>query len=231
MGEKFNRDAPWIMDQLMADFGLTVNAAAGIVGNAGHESGGFELLQEIKPRAGRGGYGWFQWTGPRRVAFEKFLSDNNLSATDREANYAFLKFELQTTEKRSLTAMAGVEDTIRDQTIAFENAFERSGVKNYPSRLAYAQQAYDAWQAKHRVANRAPMAPAGAAAATAGGAVAVGVGAAVWNFFGWVGLVVFLLIAAVVIYFISRLVQRVKGGGIAKNKAPRRSQEPPEVEN
>src|SRR5437868_1683750 len=64
------------MADLIRDFELEDFQAAGIVGNGGTESGGFEKLQEISPTAGRGGLGHFQWTGPRRVAFEQWIARN-----------------------------------------------------------------------------------------------------------------------------------------------------------
>src|SRR5207237_660573 len=76
-----------------------------ILGNIGHECGGFRLMQELRPTSGRGGFGWVQWTGPRRVAFEKFCDDNGLEPTSDAANYRFLKLELQTTEKATVPAM------------------------------------------------------------------------------------------------------------------------------
>lgn len=56
----FRSKAPWIMNMLMQDFPLGTDDAAAIVGNLGHESGGFALMQELKPivSGSRGGYGW-----------------------------------------------------------------------------------------------------------------------------------------------------------------------------
>ena len=92
----FETDAPWAMDKLIADFGFSVEDAAAIMGNAGHESIGFTTLQEIKPvvKGSAGGFGWFQWTGPRRRLFEAYCKRNGLNPTSREANYAYLFVEL-----------------------------------------------------------------------------------------------------------------------------------------
>lgn len=86
----------WVVRRLEKDAGLTVEQAAGLVGNLGYESGGFKLLQEIKPLVpgSAGGYGWAQWTGPRRRAFEKWCVENALFPHSDEANYGFLLHEL-----------------------------------------------------------------------------------------------------------------------------------------
>jgi tail lysozyme len=67
-GATFAQKAPGIMSNLTQDFGLTREQAAGLVGNFGAETGGFAKLQEVKPLVpgSRGGWGWAQWTGPRR---------------------------------------------------------------------------------------------------------------------------------------------------------------------
>ena len=68
----FRDKAPGVMRALIADFDLAVGDAAAVLGNLGHECGGFRLMQEQKPTVpgSRGGYGWAQWTGPRRRKFE-----------------------------------------------------------------------------------------------------------------------------------------------------------------
>ena len=126
-----------IAADLRRDFGLTANQAAGVVGNLGHESGGFRHYQEISPTSGRGGAGWAQWTGPRRTAFENYTRANNLNPQSYEANYGFLKNELTGTHRNALTALKKA-NTVQDAVYAFEGQFERAGVKNYGSRMRYA---------------------------------------------------------------------------------------------
>src|SRR5262249_36370806 len=71
---------PKIMADLMRDFGLTDIQAAGILGNIGQECGGFTLWQEAHPLGGgQGGYGWCQWTGPRRTSFFAWCAQQGLS--------------------------------------------------------------------------------------------------------------------------------------------------------
>lgn len=83
--------------KLMADPDLKLppGAALGVVQNLFKESG----LQGINERnpvvpGSRGGFGWAQWTGDRRVDFEQFARDNDLDPSSAVANYAFLKHDL-----------------------------------------------------------------------------------------------------------------------------------------
>jgi hypothetical protein len=144
----FRATAPRYMRKLMDDFGLSELDAAAVFGNAGHESLGFTKLQEIKPTVAgsRGGYGWFQWTGPRRRDFEAYCERNNLKPSDNDANYAFLFVELKGPEKRALGKLKSA-DTLNEKVVAFEEAFERSGVKAFAKRQRWAAIALDAFKA------------------------------------------------------------------------------------
>jgi hypothetical protein len=147
---KFAEYAPRIMRDLIAEpgFGFGVYDAAAIVGNAGHESGGLEKMQEIAPvvKGSRGGYGWFQWTGPRRRAFEKWAKAKGLSVDSYEANYGFLVHELRGPEK-SAVAKTKAAKTLDAKVKAFELAYERAGVKHYPSRNRWARRALELYEA------------------------------------------------------------------------------------
>lgn len=135
------------MRRLMADFDLDVEDAAAILGNLGHESAGFTELQEEKPtvKGSRGGYGWAQWTGPRRKAYERFCKENDLDPASDEANYGYLKYELEGPESAAIDRVKRAED-LRDKVIQFELGFERAGVKHYNSRVKYAVQAMAAFK-------------------------------------------------------------------------------------
>lgn len=143
--QTFRQKAPWLMRRLIADFSISILDAAAIAGNAGHESGGLIKLQEIRPtvKGSRGGYGWFQWTGPRRKAFETFCVKQKLSISSDEANYQFLAYELKTSEKAAIPAVKKAKD-LPAKVIAFEQAFERAGVKHYDSRVRWAEIALEA---------------------------------------------------------------------------------------
>ena len=73
--------------RLMRDLGLSDVQAAGLLGNLGHETGGFRHLQEIAPAVpGPPGRLWpAQWTGPRRGALEGWCRARGPDPADPEA--------------------------------------------------------------------------------------------------------------------------------------------------
>ncbi len=159
-GSTFASKAPGVMRQLMADFGLTREQAAGILGNLGHESAGFRQMQEQRPMipGSRGGWGWAQWTGPRRRAFEKWVAERGLDPKSDEANYGFLRHELQTSQRGALAAVKR-QSSAMGAMQAFELEFERSGVKAWGSRQKWTQRALDAYKADpSAIAGAAPSA-------------------------------------------------------------------------
>lgn len=130
---------------LMRDFKLNDNAATGIVASLAAESGGFKTLQEINPQGGknaRGGYGYAQWTGPRRRQFEAWTAENNLDINSYEANYGFLKHELQGPEGRVLADLNNAKDA-REATTMFTGSaqsgkgFLRPGIPNWGGRYSW----------------------------------------------------------------------------------------------
>jgi hypothetical protein len=127
---------------LRSMFGFDNRDIAAIMGNGGHESAGFLKLQEIKPvvKGSRGGFGIFQWTGPRRRAYEAWCAQNGHDPTSYEANIGFLIHELKGPEKRAVSAVKNAP-TLAQKVIAFEKAYERAGVKHYDSRQAWALKA------------------------------------------------------------------------------------------
>lgn len=118
------------MQRLMDDPDLRMSPeeAAGVMGSLWHESGGFKQMQEIKPVAGRGGYGWAQWTGPRRRQFEEFVRSNNLDPASDEANFQFLKHELTKTQEGRVLAPLKQAQSEAEASDTFTKVFERPGV-------------------------------------------------------------------------------------------------------
>lgn len=157
----FAKKAPWMMSKLLADFPIDEDDAAAIAGNAGHESLGFTKLQEMKPtvKSSRGGWGWFQWTGPRRRAFEAYCARHGYDPAIDEANYKWLFLELSTTEAKAIDAVKAAKG-LDAKVKAFEKAFERAGVKHYPSRLEWAEFALKEFKAARAGAPGKPAAPA-----------------------------------------------------------------------
>lgn len=137
----FREWSPRMMRDLMAAFPTWgPEDAAACVGNGGHESGGFKLMQELKPvvPGSRGGLGAFQWTGPRRKNFEAWCLSKGLHPHSYEASAGFLIHELKGPEKAAIAKTAKAK-TLDAKVVAFELAFERAGVKHYPSRKQWAR--------------------------------------------------------------------------------------------
>lgn len=144
----FNEWAPKFIAYLMADFDLTLEDAAAVIGNAGHESGGFKSLQEIKPLVpgSKGGYGIMQWTGPRRREYEAYCKRNNLVASDMETNYKFLFVELKGPEGHVLPKLQAANG-LEAKTELFMRVFLRPGIPHLTARIYWAKRAVEAYKA------------------------------------------------------------------------------------
>jgi hypothetical protein len=141
-GDLFAVECARLGPRLMADLGLTAVQAAGLLGNLGHESGGFRQIQEVAPAVpgSRGGWGLAQWTGPRRVAMEAWCRARGLDPAAPEAGYGYLCAELRTTEAAALAALRGAE-SLEAATAVVCRRYERPGIVALPSRLAWARRA------------------------------------------------------------------------------------------
>ena len=128
-----------IRDQLSKDLNLTPEQASGIVGNLQAESG-LQAVQEKNPIAGRGGFGWAQWTGSRRTAFEQYAAAHNLDPSSDRANYGYLVSELQSPEYAGTLAALRQQKTAEGAAASFEATYERPAVSNAATRAAYATQ-------------------------------------------------------------------------------------------
>ena len=148
----FMQKAPRLMRTLMHNFGLTDFQAAGVLGNLGTECMGFQRLHEIGQPDGKGGYGWFQWTGPRRKSFFAWCQKHKLKWTSDEANEGYLLYELTTSYKSVIEHLKKTK-TLNDATLVFEKEYEGAGVPNLKDRLRWAQYAMNAIDAdEHRLA-------------------------------------------------------------------------------
>lgn len=139
----FGEIAPRLTSDLQKEFGLAPHQAAGIVGNLAHESAGFGTMQEISPLVpgSRGGFGYAQWTGPRRVAFENWAQQNGLDPKSYEANYGFLKHELMNTpEGKVLDGLRAAPDA-QAATRLFSDRFLRPGIPGMDSRMKWTERA------------------------------------------------------------------------------------------
>ncbi|MTI19310.1 hypothetical protein E1162_18870 [Rhodobacteraceae bacterium RKSG542] len=130
----FVEKAALYLPRLMKDLLIGRDGAAAILGNLGHESAGFRHLQQINGSA----YGWAQWDGTRKTNFFKWCDTYSLDKASDEANYGFLLHELRTSEKATLADLAAARG-LEAKTIAFEQSYERAGIKHYDSRIRYAR--------------------------------------------------------------------------------------------
>lgn len=142
-GKEWETIAPRLVSDLSKDFQLSPEQAAGVVGQLGHESAGFGKLQEVNPLVpgSRGGYGYAQWTGPRRKEFEAWTGANGLDPNSYEANYGFLKNELANSPEGAVIGdLRGAPDALTAGRV-FTDKFLRPGIPNYDSRNAWTQKA------------------------------------------------------------------------------------------
>jgi type IV secretory pathway VirB2 component (pilin)/type IV secretory pathway VirB6-like protein len=131
---------------LMNKFGLTEQQAAAITGNLVGESNMVGNQQELRPLSGRGGLGWAQWTGPRRLQFEAFMRANPHLTPD-EASQQFLDHELSTTYKGTIAELKQTNN-LHEATHVFLATFERPAHDNTATREVYAEQALAAVEGK-----------------------------------------------------------------------------------
>lgn len=140
-GGSFEATVAEYAPRLAKDAGISIEAAVGVLGQLGHESEGLKPdINERNPvvAGSRGGVGWSQWTGPRRVAFEQFVGNNPM---DNEANYQFLLHELKNTpEGKVLAKLRNVHDPLVAGRI-FTDEFLRPGIPGYESRDAWTKRA------------------------------------------------------------------------------------------
>lgn len=131
--------------RLMKDFQINEVQACGIWGNLGTETGGFTALQEKKPlvKGSRGGYGWMQWTGPRRKKYEAWCKAKGLDPAADETNYTYLIHETLTDEWKSIQQVRKTT-TIEAATETFMKLNLRPGIPHLKNRIEWAKKAQGA---------------------------------------------------------------------------------------
>lgn len=187
----FEQKAVTYIPQLMKDLGITRVQACGIFGNLGTETGGFTALQEKNPvvKGSRGGYGWMQWTGPRRIKYEQWCKANSLNPASDEANYRYLVRETLTDEYHSLIQLRKTT-TVEAATETFMKLNLRPGVPHAKNR--------EMWALKADEVTRAPVAETGVVAGIGTGAV---VAMASTEPKYWIWIILGLAVAGVIGYF------------------------------
>lgn len=134
-----------IIDDLIKDVAvpdIKDYMAAGIVGNFAVETGRFKFMQEITPvkKGSKGGYGWAQWTGPRRRSFEAWARNHYWEPNSYEANYSFLIREMVSTKKAAYEALLRTK-TVEEAAKVWMNEFERPGIPHEAKRISEAKEA------------------------------------------------------------------------------------------
>ncbi|MGL4309271.1 MAG: phage tail tip lysozyme [Paracoccaceae bacterium] len=104
-------DAAMIRAKLV-ERGLPEHVADGFVMNFQDESGLNPGINEAAPLVpgSRGGFGLAQWTGPRRVALEKFAAERGVPVDNVDLQLDFLMTELQGPEAAAWSKIAGAKD-------------------------------------------------------------------------------------------------------------------------
>jgi hypothetical protein len=130
--------------RLAKDYGLTLPQISGILAHFGHESGGFKSnVSEGKPlvAGSRGGYGYGQWTGPRRIALEKFAKNKGLDVSKFDTQYQFMQQEPQFKENLEKVKKAGTMEEAARAFQKYESGGDPRWIANWPSRYIYGRQA------------------------------------------------------------------------------------------
>jgi Phage tail lysozyme len=145
--DRYKTKAVWLIDQLAQHFQFQPFQGAAVAGNAYQESMLTATLEEdgIVTSPTRG-IGWFQWTGPRHVAFMAWCSGAKLDWTSDAAEFGFLKHELLTSYV-TLPAKMRATTTLVQATEVFEEYYEKAGVVAMNHRITGAQIALAAWTA------------------------------------------------------------------------------------
>lgn len=124
--------------RLQSDLIIKGFQADGIFGNVGLECNGFATMQEMSPIAGTGGYGWQQWTGPRRKSYFAFCRAKNIEPSEPESNYLFLVHESLGDERASL-ALLRLTKTRDEAVEVWCDKNERPGVRALNKRIEWAK--------------------------------------------------------------------------------------------
>lgn len=129
-------DAQFIRQGLI-DRGMPAHVADGFVMNMQDESGLNPGINEIAPLVpgSRGGFGLYQLTGPRRVAYERYAQDRGLNVADPNAQLDFLMMELQGPESRAARSIFAAPDA-NAAAVAIARDFLRPAPENLAKRVA-----------------------------------------------------------------------------------------------
>lgn len=153
----FEDRAVWLMEKLLPDFpAWGIDDAAADAGNAGGESE-ILMVQEAGMSPPNGGFGFYQWTGARRTAFESYCARTKRDPNSMQSGYDFHFVELKGTYANVIGLVAAAPD-LNAKTLAFEQHYEMAGIPRMGARDQFAARAKAAYVAKHGSA-LAPVPP------------------------------------------------------------------------
>lgn len=123
--------------QGMIDRGLPEHIADGFLMNFQDESGLNPGINEKNPTVAgsRGGYGLYQLTGPRRVAYEKYAASKGVSPDSPDAQLDFLMTELQGPESNAAKAIYASKNS-GEAAAAIARDFLRPAKSHLDARVA-----------------------------------------------------------------------------------------------
>lgn len=129
-------DASYIRNGLI-ERGLPEHVADGFLVNFQDESGLKPGINEANPivPGSRGGFGLYQLTGPRRVAYEQYAQSRGVAPDNVDAQLDFLKYELEGPEANAAQSILGATDTA-GAAQAIVNNFLRPSPEHRQSRAA-----------------------------------------------------------------------------------------------
>ena len=153
-------DMAGILKGKFSDRNIPEHIADAFIMNWKDESGLNPGINEIEPLVpgSRGGFGLGQWTGPRRVAYEKFARDRGVPLDDIDAQVDFTLHELGTTESAAAKHIFAAPDA-GSAAAAIVNKFLRPAEEHRARRVArYTGGATSAPQGAAQPSPQAPMA-------------------------------------------------------------------------
>jgi hypothetical protein len=111
--------------------GMSRPVSEGIVAGMGSESGLDPTINERDPvvPGSRGGFGLYQLTGPRRIAFERYAAENGKNVNDEQAQIDFMMSEFAGPERAAYDALIQSPDAQSAATV-FTDQFLRPGVSH-----------------------------------------------------------------------------------------------------
>ena len=155
----FKRLAPRMMRDLMRDLSpLAEFQAAAVVGNGGGESGGFMLIQELKPTVpgSKGGSASFNGRhGHHRKPGRRRVFEMGRKPDSYDANYEMLRRELKGPEKGTMPKLRATK-TIDEATKSFMVTFERPGIPHFEGRVKWSKMALAAYEAEEKKIAKEP---------------------------------------------------------------------------